>query len=744
MEYQLKLLKIFNKDGFTKIVDLLDELLSDEENLLNFIILNINNINNIKYLCTFLKKNIGNYINLINNIINNESITMLNKEFFLLNILNTYDKNNIHLLTDNSIKIIYENLKYNNNMFKLDVTDNLSSIILYKILNSSIFDNEQFDSIIYEEIYNYYNYLFEKIEELSSTILLDFIYNICSIYNYRCKTYSTLNISDNILFIFFYYINNKYNILNKTDSKTDSNILLEENNTCNNNLILKFIDKNIDINNIIYDEVKTYEKSIIYEILLLKLIHITIPYSINEIEHNNTIIYDYSGIINRINNSELLGTFSIIQKYIVSNNEKKIQKYETYNLILNNKLNKTLLIHIYNYYVSLLIKMFNNEKPINNELFSNTIINIIDFYTFYIKKYTYIYSSLEEKYNCLQIFIDIFNSNSSNINLDIKMVEFFNSILNNEIIGLVNKININISTILNKSFIFYTQLDKYEDYYKNGIKYKVIYIYNNLFYTGLKFKKQLLHIEETSNVSKFLISFIEDIHVNTTNFMIYYNLYLTNRDYGALANSYYIYLEEFLRFYKFMLNNYLENIDPCIIEISIKKFNKNIIKLNQLCTKKNNVYKLILYMIDIYLILDNTQYLQYIKNDTHFFNYEAFISLTNNLYDIYKHKNISLFKNLLDKVNNLEVVEENEYDDIPDEFLDPLCNILIVTPVILPSSGQYVDLDVIKKHLLYHNFDPFNREKLTLEILEEYNNQDYIKKKLSTFLSKIEEWKITK
>merc|ERR1712070_202151 len=99
--------------------------------------------------------------NLINNIINNESITMLNKEFFLLNILNTYDKDNIHLLTDNSIKIIYENLKYNNDMFKLDVTDNLSSIILYKILNSSIFDNEQFDNIIYEEIYNYYNYLFE-------------------------------------------------------------------------------------------------------------------------------------------------------------------------------------------------------------------------------------------------------------------------------------------------------------------------------------------------------------------------------------------------------------------------------------------------------------------------------------------------------------------------------------------------------------------------------------------------------
>ena len=193
-----------------------------------------------------------------------------------------------------------------------------------------------------------------------------------------------------------------------------------------------------------------------------------------------------------------------------------------------------------------------------------------------------------------------------------------------------------------------------------------------------------------------------------------------------------------------MLNNYLENIDPCIIEINIKKFNKNIIKLNLLCTKKNNVYKLILYMIDIYLILDNTQYLQYIKNDTHFFKHELFVDLCDNLYIIYKHKNISLFKELINKINNLEVIEENEYDDIPDEFLDPLCNTLIIIPVLLPSSGQCVDLDVIKKHLLYHNFDPFNREELTLEILEEYNNREDIKKKMNILKCKIDEWKKTK
>ena len=61
MEYQLKLLKIFDNEGFSKVVDLLDELLSNEEILLNFLILNMNNLNNIKYLCNYLKKDIHKY-----------------------------------------------------------------------------------------------------------------------------------------------------------------------------------------------------------------------------------------------------------------------------------------------------------------------------------------------------------------------------------------------------------------------------------------------------------------------------------------------------------------------------------------------------------------------------------------------------------------------------------------------------------------------------------------------------------
>ena len=111
---------------------------------------------------------------------------------------------------------------------------------------------------------------------------------------------------------------------------------------------------------------------------------------------------------------------------------------------------------------------------------------------------------------------------------------------------------------------------------------------------------------------------------------------------------------------------------------------------------------------------------------------------------IFKHKNILLFYELINEISELEETKEIDYGEIPEEFLDPLYNTLIENPILLPSSDIYMDFDVIKKHLLYHNFDPFNRDELTLEKLEEYNNNDEIKEKNELLKKKIEDWKKTK
>ena len=728
MEYQLKLLKIFNNEGFEKIVDMIDELMSDSDKLLllfNFLILNINNNNinnntnlsNIKYLCNYLKNDLVLYNDLIQKIINNNNIQLINKEFFLLNILNTYNSSNNNIVNDNCIKIIYENLKYNNEIINHSKTDNLNNIILYKILNVSIYTDEIYTSVTYDEINLYYKNILDKLFTISENILLEFFYNLCNIYNYRCKTYSNKDLNDNILYVIINYIYNKCSFKN-------------------NDLIIHYIEKNIDLNNIIFNEIKTYEKSIIYEILLLKYIHITIQYSISEIEHNNTVIYEHNNIIEKINNNELLQTFEIIQNYIVTNNDKKIKKYESYNNILYNKLNKNLLVNIYEYYVELIIKLSNNNITTNNECFTTIITNIINFYVFYTKKHTYIYNNLEEKYNCIGYLSNVFGTDLSNINLDIQLVDFFKTVLLNESTNLINKPDTDLNILISKSFVFYSKLDTYEDYYKYNIKYNIINLYTSLFY--IKYDIDILN----DNINKFLISFIEDINVNISYFIIYYKLYLINKDYSYLAQTYYIYLEKFLRFYKNLISKHIDNIDLTIIEIAIHKLNYNIVKLNNICIDKNNVYKIILYIIDIYLLHNNSKYLQIIKNDTIFFNYDTFIELANNLYSIYKSSNIILFQNLIEEVNNCNI-NIDDYNNIPEEFLDPLYNTLIETPVLLPSSKQCVDYDVIKKHLLYHSFDPFNREHLTLEILDNFNNEITIKEKMDIFKKKIELWKLT-
>lgn len=90
----------------------------------------------------------------------------------------------------------------------------------------------------------------------------------------------------------------------------------------------------------------------------------------------------------------------------------------------------------------------------------------------------------------------------------------------------------------------------------------------------------------------------------------------------------------------------------------------------------------------------------------------------------------------------LEEVEIN-YGDIPDEFRgrhyfflemqatfiefcvitsgkyisDPLMDTLMQDPVLLPTSGNIMDRNIIQRHLLNSLSDPFNRQHLTEDML---------------------------
>lgn len=59
--------------------------------------------------------------------------------------------------------------------------------------------------------------------------------------------------------------------------------------------------------------------------------------------------------------------------------------------------------------------------------------------------------------------------------------------------------------------------------------------------------------------------------------------------------------------------------------------------------------------------------------------------------------------------------EDEDFGEVPDEYLDPLMFEIMSNPVTLPVSKIDIDLATIKEHLLTHDTDPFNRVPLKLE-----------------------------
>lgn len=69
----------------------------------------------------------------------------------------------------------------------------------------------------------------------------------------------------------------------------------------------------------------------------------------------------------------------------------------------------------------------------------------------------------------------------------------------------------------------------------------------------------------------------------------------------------------------------------------------------------------------------------------------------------------------MEQLRHEHEMEELDFDDAPDNFLDPIMSNLMSDPVILPSSRNIVDRSTIARHLLSDQSDPFNRSPLSLQ-----------------------------
>ncbi|XP_020626137.1 ubiquitin conjugation factor E4 A-like [Orbicella faveolata] len=78
--------------------------------------------------------------------------------------------------------------------------------------------------------------------------------------------------------------------------------------------------------------------------------------------------------------------------------------------------------------------------------------------------------------------------------------------------------------------------------------------------------------------------------------------------------------------------------------------------------------------------------------------------------------------------------EEEEIPEPPDEFVDPITNMLMSDPVILTTSNNVVDKSTICRHLLSDQKDPFNRSPLTLEMVQPHTE---LKTKIQQWLASV-------
>lgn len=88
------------------------------------------------------------------------------------------------------------------------------------------------------------------------------------------------------------------------------------------------------------------------------------------------------------------------------------------------------------------------------------------------------------------------------------------------------------------------------------------------------------------------------------------------------------------------------------------------------------------------------------------------------------------FSDRVQKIEQLQKLNDEALVNPPDEFLDPILSILMKDPVTLPSSKVIVDRSTISRHLLSDQSDPFNRSPLSMD--QVIPNTD--------LKTKIEEW----
>lgn len=106
----------------------------------------------------------------------------------------------------------------------------------------------------------------------------------------------------------------------------------------------------------------------------------------------------------------------------------------------------------------------------------------------------------------------------------------------------------------------------------------------------------------------------------------------------------------------------------------------------------------------------------------------------NNLILRKEYDSIISLKNQINSIRSQDEIDEN---DIPEDLLDPIMGTLIENPVLLPNSEMFMEYDVILRHLLTTPNNPFTRDPLSKDELDEYNARPEIQEKVGLFKQRL-------
>lgn len=109
--------------------------------------------------------------------------------------------------------------------------------------------------------------------------------------------------------------------------------------------------------------------------------------------------------------------------------------------------------------------------------------------------------------------------------------------------------------------------------------------------------------------------------------------------------------------------------------------------------------------------------------------------------DQVKTELLKYFEELEIKIKNTPELDDAEY---PEEFIDPIMLIPIKNPVMIPNIKSFFDKSSIMSHLYHEYTNPYTREKLTIDELNEYNKKDEVIEQISEFNTRYEDWKCLK